>query len=292
MHNCWGPKEPCKHHSGKSPIDGGYKTLEFEIVNLSMLTFAESPGEHQSFILDVSTRSLLGVNRYKVCQPVSRQLVTTQEFYVKRYNEIIRDQFEIHRIEEQLNAVDNMTRYCGYHLPGWLRSMIIKLCKQMTEIRVRAEKNCRKILHPDDVYSPTIQMWFDRMHAYLQLIRMKEGKTNNSRNVLRFAWQQHINKPEELTMEELQDGLQFARIRKADLCKQAKGLRKVHLRDCLINAIEKKQTHAAAIKQKINRKESKRMWYLIKQTVGDQKNPSILKVQRVINEEEQEYKTQ
>jgi hypothetical protein len=55
-------------------------------------------------------------------------------------------------------------------------------------------------------------MWYDRIQANLQLIRMKEGKTNNNRNVLRFAQQQHIDKPEELTMEELQDGLQLARI--------------------------------------------------------------------------------
>jgi hypothetical protein len=42
-------------------------------------------------------------------------------------------------------------------------------------------------------------------------------------------------------MEELQDGLQFARIQKANLIKQAKGLRKVHLCVCFVNAMEKKQ---------------------------------------------------
>jgi hypothetical protein len=45
-HKCWGPKELYKHHSGKSPIDGDYKTPEVKIVNLGMLTFAESPGDH------------------------------------------------------------------------------------------------------------------------------------------------------------------------------------------------------------------------------------------------------
>ena len=54
-HKCCGPKEPYMHHSGKSPIDGGYKTSEVEIVNLAMLNFGESPGDHRSFILDVST---------------------------------------------------------------------------------------------------------------------------------------------------------------------------------------------------------------------------------------------
>jgi hypothetical protein len=176
-HKCWGPKEPYTHHSGTSPIDGGYKTPDIEIVNIAMLNFAESPGDHHSLILDVSTQSLLGIYRYKICRPVSRRLVTTQVSSVERYNKIIREQFSIHCIEEQMNAVNNMTRYCGYPSPPWLRSMIFTLYKQMTEIRVHAEKKCRKFLRPDNDFSPTIQMWYDRIHAYLQLIRMKEGKT-------------------------------------------------------------------------------------------------------------------
>jgi hypothetical protein len=97
-------------------------------------------------------------------------------------------------------------------------------------------------------------------------------------NILRFARRQHIANPEKLMTEELQDSLQFARIRRADLRKQAKGLRKVHLCDCLVDSMEKKQKkHMAAIKQTINREESKRMWYLIKRTVKDPHSPSILK---------------
>ncbi len=65
--------------------------------------------------------------------------------------------------------------------------MIIKLYKQMTEIRLYAEKKCRKILRPADNFSLTIHMWYDRIHAYLQLIRMKEGKTSNTRNILQFT---------------------------------------------------------------------------------------------------------
>ena len=64
---------------------------------------------------------------------------------------------------------------------------IIKLYKQMTENRVRVEKNCRKILKLESDYSPTIQMWYDRIHAYLQLIRLKEGNAKNISNILGFA---------------------------------------------------------------------------------------------------------
>jgi hypothetical protein len=65
--------------------------------------------------------------------------------------------------------------------------MIIKLYKQMMEIRVHAEKNCRKILRRGSNYSPTIQMWYDSIHAYLQLIRLKEGNAENISNILQFA---------------------------------------------------------------------------------------------------------
>ena len=119
-HKCWGPIAPYTHHAGSSPIDGAYRSPEVEIVNLCMLNFAESPGDHRSLCFDISTRSLLGEFRFKVCRPVSRRLVTSQEGSVRRYNQIVNKQFEIHRILVRLEAVDKMTRYCGYPSPGWL----------------------------------------------------------------------------------------------------------------------------------------------------------------------------
>ncbi len=84
-----------------------------------------------------------------------------------------------------------------------------------------------------------------------------------------------------------QDGLQFCQIWKAELRKQAKGLQKVHLRDCLLDAQSKQQNERAkAIKQKLHCDESKRMWYLIKGTVKDPHSPSVLRVQRVITVQE------
>ena len=110
-HRCWGPKEPYTHHLGKSPIHGGYKSPEVEIVNIAMLNFAESPGNHRSLLFDITTRSLLGKFRYKVCRPVSRRLVTSQKDSVKRYNKIVREHFEVHRIVERMDAVDKMMKY-------------------------------------------------------------------------------------------------------------------------------------------------------------------------------------
>ena len=60
-------------------------------------------------------------------------------------------------------------------------------------------------------------MWYDRIHAYLQLIQLKEGKAKNVGNVIRFAIRTNIQNPDKLTMEELKDGLRYCRIQKAEL---------------------------------------------------------------------------
>ncbi len=87
--------------------------------------------------------------------------------------------------------------------------------------------------------------------------------------------------------------MQFAQVRKTDLRKQAKGLRKAHLQDCLIEAQEKEQhKQATAIKQKCQREESKCMWFLIKRTMKDPQSPSVLCVQRVVGGKVKEYVTQ
>ncbi len=289
-HKCWGPNQPYTHINGSIPINGGYKSSEIEVMSICMLPFLDCLGDHLAFIINVSTRSLLGKFCYKICCPVSCRLITSQQSLVDKYNRIVWEQFAWHRIVERLDAVDKMTRYCGFPSPNFLQPMIIKLYQQMKEIRVHVEKKCRKVLRPKCNYSSTVQMWYDRIHAYLQLIHMKEEKTKNNGNIVRFVACTHIQDPGNLTMEELKDGLWFCRIRKAELRQQAKGLQRVHLCDCLIDAQTKKQhKRVKDIKQTINQEESKRMWYLIKRMVKDPHSPSMLKVQQVLDGETKEY---
>jgi hypothetical protein len=156
-HTCWGAHQPYTHISRKIPIDGGYKSPEIEVLNVCMLPFLESPGDHCAFIIDISTRSLLGEFRYNVCRLVSHRLITSQQGSINEYNRIVNVQFSQHRIVKRLDAIDKMTRYSGFPPPNFLRAMIIKLYRQITEIRIHAEKSCRKIMRPNSNYSLTIQ---------------------------------------------------------------------------------------------------------------------------------------
>ena len=77
--------------------------------------------------------------------------------------------------------------------------MMIKLYKQMDETRVHAEKKCRKFMTPAAEFNPVIQHWYDRIHAYMDLLKLKQGahKHMNKGNVRRNAKGGH-QKPSKL----------------------------------------------------------------------------------------------
>ena len=117
-HKCWGPNQPYTHINGSIPINGGYKPSEIEVLNVCMLPFLDIPGNHQAFIINISTRLLLGEFRYKVCRPVSCRLITSQQGLVDEYNRIVCEQFAQHRIIKCLDVVDKMTCYCSFLSPN------------------------------------------------------------------------------------------------------------------------------------------------------------------------------
>ena len=251
-HRYYGNKPPHTFIDGKIPIDAGYKTPDLEITAFCMLSFLDSTGDHRSWLVELTTRSMLGRELLKIVRPPGRRLVSTQPRSVRRYNEMVEQKFLLHRVPERMEAVDRLPRICGTPTPSWLRSMMIKLYQQMDEIRVHAEKKCRKFLTSAAEYSPALQHWYDRIHAYMDLLKLKQGthKYMNKGNVRRNAKRRYIKNPACLTVEEIQDALWYCRIRASDLRKQAKSLRKAHLRNCLVAAQEKGTKSAQELSNK------------------------------------------
>ena len=56
------------HVYGKGRITGGWKTRNLEVTQLVMLPFIESVGDHRSWIIEFTTRSMLGPNLMKVSE--------------------------------------------------------------------------------------------------------------------------------------------------------------------------------------------------------------------------------
>ena len=113
------------------------------------------------------------------------------------------------------------------------------------------------------------------------MIQIKDGKgkyTGVSHSMY-FAKRKGIKNPNQLTLEQLRDGLNFSWIRDMALRKSAKGLRKVHLCDCLIEAKESdNKKRERGVKQKIEWEYSKCVWYMFKHTTKDSCSPAVLEV--------------
>ena len=193
-HKYYGNTPPHTFIDGKISVDVGYKTPDVEIRSFCMLSFLDSTGDHRSWLLEITTRSMIGRELLKLARPPGRRLVITQPRSVKTYNQIVEKQFLLHMIPERMDAVDKLPRICGTPTPPWLISMMIKLYQQMDGIRAHGEKKCRKFLTPEAEYSPVIQHCYDKIHPYMDLFKLKQGvhKYINKGNARRRAKRRDI----------------------------------------------------------------------------------------------------
>ena len=83
-HKSWGRVPPHTYLDGKIPIDASYSSPDVKITNFCMLPFISSPGNHRAFIIEATTRSLIGQNLLKTSRPAGRRLVMSQPRAVNR----------------------------------------------------------------------------------------------------------------------------------------------------------------------------------------------------------------
>ena len=111
-----GEEEVDSYVYGNGRIAGGWKTKNLEITQLIMFPFMESVGDHRSWIVEFTTRSVLGVNLVKIQRSVGRRLVSTNEKATSRYNELVRKLFEQHNIVGRMK--DLLCKSETYCFPG------------------------------------------------------------------------------------------------------------------------------------------------------------------------------
>lgn len=65
-HRHWDISEPNTYIDGTIPINGVYHSKELEIVTTTQLSFHEGVGDHRTVLVDITSRSLLGKERFKI----------------------------------------------------------------------------------------------------------------------------------------------------------------------------------------------------------------------------------
>ena len=87
--------------NGSIPIDGVYAADEVEDeINMLSLSFHVSVGDHNTVILDISTRTTIGQFQSNIVRPSTICLTTNQPVPVDSYNGIVEGQFKRHGIIE------------------------------------------------------------------------------------------------------------------------------------------------------------------------------------------------
>lgn len=227
-HHFWDGVEPNTHINGSRSIDGIFATADIEITGFSSLSFHESVGDHRSMIVEISTRSAIGTFQGKIVRPTSRRLTTKQPGAIQAYNNQLQRQFTSHRIPERLSTLLDSASTL-HPVDNAIACRIRNIHTEIDEYKTNAEAGCRKITKPALPYSPAVTFWYDQIHAYQTLIRIKSGTAGEHTDVsraIRTAHRKKILNPRSITIDQCMDGIKVARAHQRELTETAEGERK------------------------------------------------------------------
>ena len=84
-HKFWGETPPNSHVDGSDPITAFYGTNNLEITQLLQLPHISSIGDHKTWIVEITTRSMMGCNLLKIQRTVGRRMTMSNYGAVKEF---------------------------------------------------------------------------------------------------------------------------------------------------------------------------------------------------------------
>jgi len=277
-HTSWGEREPNTHVSGSRPIDAVYHSPELEITATIQLSFHESVGDHRSVIVDITSRSLIGTEGQKIIRPTARRLMCSNKKSVDRFINYVEKELERHKLHLKLSTASHLLYQNANNEIGL--KMMEQIDVQTAEIFVAGERRCRKITKRPLPFSAPVAYWLHRKWAYQALDRVALKKCRNIGNARRKAKRAGLD-TFNLTHEQCLEGILYCNQHLQQLEKQALGLRKVHLRDCLLRAEDlNDKVKYKEILRVIEREEQRTIWRSIRRVTNDPQLGAITFVQR------------
>lgn len=203
---------------------------------------------------------------------------------VHAYNDKVDRQLKLHNVAARMEKLRVDVALSAFPLPSHLSQQCERLHTQIEQIRKCAERGCRKILKPALDYSPPIQFWYDRAHAYKVLLRIKtgEGRRVDVSRAIRMAHRKKIPNPRTLTAEQCRDGLAACKLRQATLRRLAPSLRTQFIGERLASAIAAGDTQREqAIRTRMQLERNKKLWKRIKKATKPTSGRICMEVQVV-----------
>jgi hypothetical protein len=112
---------------GQKPIDGVWATKDIQVVNACIMPAGFGVGDHQMFVIDVRTQSIVGGSPPKVAKMAARRLNTTIPHVAERYVATLEQLTEAHHLNSRLITVASSG--LNKDLVRWNINKIDKECK-------------------------------------------------------------------------------------------------------------------------------------------------------------------
>ena len=231
-------------------------------------------------IIDFTTASMIGHYQGHVVRPTSRRLTTKQPSSVKNYNSALILQLNAHRIPERLQSVarDAATD----PLDTTVRGRAENVFEEIRQYRHGSEHNCRMILKPHSPFSLPVKYWYDRIHTFRDLIKLKQGHHQwmGKSRILRSARRLHIPDASRLSIDDCKEDIRLSIIQQKEVRKHDAAHRSQHLGNCLQSAMDTgDDDRIQAIKARIRSERDKTIWRRINKVTRPSMGHSCMQVQ-------------
>lgn len=271
--------EPRTYIRGSGPIDAVYHSPGLEITSVAQLSFHEGVGDHRTIIVDVSSRSMIGQDNFRIVRPTARRLTMANQTYVKRYVEILEGKVAEHQLHQRL---DKCTAMLGKDPDNEEAKAALEIIdEEVTQCQRFAEKKCRKIYKQPLEFSLPVQHWVRRRWGYQGLLRLFDGRCSNPGNIRRFARKAGIMDCTTLTRDQVIGGIAFCTNKLKDMVGRDRQLRKEHLAHLQSTAEGNRDTVRCREIRRVTSSESQKViWRRINRVTNPPRGGAIQRVQK------------
>jgi hypothetical protein len=272
MEKAIGEKVPNSHFSGKGQISTIFGSPGVVTGNGMCYPHWYGVGDHRVMVLEIAALNAFEGSYPTISTPTARILSCRTKRHRDKYCKRLRQLVEEHRMDKRLQEISSLTgdQYILAHnqwdneLGDYMRS---------------AELHCSHYKDGSIEFSPTVGQWLRKRSILKWILRWKEGKVPDVRNLLRAAKRMHIDKPLELSAQEIEARLVSCINAIYDLRHKAPSLRDKHLKWRLTLAYKREDDAAVQEINRIRRNEAqKRRQRTINRAIKDPKGQAVLQV--------------
>jgi hypothetical protein len=153
-HSQWGEMEPHTYIHGSEPINAVWHSQDLEVVSTLQLSFHKGVGDHCSVLEDITTKSAIGKQEFKVVHPHGRRLSSQNDHARTKYLWHLERQMRTHRMVERLSTCEQ--RISPYPAPLDAIRDMQTLDMQMEEMQQGSEPQCRIIYSTEMPFSKPV----------------------------------------------------------------------------------------------------------------------------------------